>query len=85
MLEPIGAKAIQALGIDVANLTSRLAVNTAIIEEIVGIASHLDQNLWVHQQLKDEDGEASGEYATTIPGSEVDKLQALLAFIGSLQ
>ena len=42
MLDPIGAKAIQSLGIDVANLTSRLAVNTAVIDEIVGQASEID-------------------------------------------
>ena len=73
------------MGVDIANLTSRLAVQIAILEEIIEMSSTIDQNTWVHSQLTDEDGEATGEYATTVPGSEIDKLQALLAFVGSLQ
>jgi hypothetical protein len=84
-MDSISTRSIKSLGIDVANLTSRLAVNTSVIEEIIELASTIDQNSWVHQQLTDEGGEPSGEYATTLPGAETDKVQALLAFIGSLQ
>jgi len=85
MIDPIGASAIKSLGIDVANLTSRLAIQTALLDEILGRVMEIDQGAWVHNQLTDENGETSGEYATTMPGTETDKVQALLAFIASLQ
>ena len=85
MLEPIGAKAIQSLGIDVANLTSRLAVNTAIVEEILTQASEIDPSLLLQgQEMTNETGHPTG-YTVTLDGHTADKLSALLAFIATLQ
>ena len=51
MLDSVGSSAIRSMGVDIANLTSRLAVQIAIIEEIIDMASTIDQNTWVHNQL----------------------------------
>lgn len=86
MLDPIGAKAIQSLGIDVANLTSRLAVNTAVIDEIVGQASDIDPEAWQKQNpVNDNTGHPVGGYTVTLDGRDAEKVLALLAFIAALQ
>ena len=85
MIDPIGARAIQSIGIDVANLTSRLAVNTAIIDEIITQASEIDPDLLLQgQEMTNETGHPSG-YAVTLDGHTAEKLSALLAFIKSVQ
>ena len=83
MLDSIGSSAIRSLGIDVANLTSRLAVNTAIVEDLIRQALEIDQNTWQHEQIME--GEMPIGFTTTIPGEETEKLQALLSSITSLQ
>ena len=85
MIDPIGAKAIQSLGIDVANLTSRLAVNTAIVDEIITQAGQIDPSLLLQgQEMTNETGHPTG-YAVTLDGQTAEKLSALLAFIMALQ
>jgi hypothetical protein len=85
MLDPIGAKAIQSLGIDVANLTSRLAVNTAIVDEIITQAAEIDSSLLLQgREMVNETGHPTG-YTVTLDGQTAEKLSALLAFIAALQ
>ena len=85
MLDPIGAKAIQSLGIDIANLTSRLAVNTAILDEIVAQAIEIDGSLLLKgHEMVSETGHQTG-YTVTLDGQTAEKLSALLAFITALQ
>lgn len=86
MLDNIGARAIQSLGIDVANLTTRLSVNTATLDEIITMANEIDPQVWDAQTpLSDESGHPTGDYTVALHSVEALKIQSLLAFIGSLQ
>ena len=80
--EPVGLKAVQSLSVDVANLTSRLAILTAMVEQLIEVADGLDQSLWSVQQVADQDVDA---HVVTIPGTEVDKLQQLLALLNGMK
>jgi|KBSMisStandDraft_5_1062788.scaffolds.fasta_scaffold1183624_1 hypothetical protein len=85
MIDPIGARAIQSIGIDVANLTSRLAVNTSILEEIITQASEIDTSVFVQgPETTNETGHPTG-YTVTMDAHTAEKVSALLAFIRSLQ
>ena len=84
MLDPVGASAVRSLSTDVANLTSRLAVTYALIEQLTALYDDLDPSTWDHEPITDGDGSQTG-YTTTLPGEESDKLRMLLAFIDSMK
>lgn len=81
MIDSIGQTAIRSLGVDVANLSSRLAVTQAIMEELCGIAASLDMPAWDHKPIPNDDGSQSNAYMTIIPGQEMEKVQALLSIL----
>jgi hypothetical protein len=81
VIDSIGQTAIRSLGVDVAILSSRLALTQAIMEELCGIASTLDMTAWKHEPIPNDDGSESHAYMTTIPGTEMEKMQALLSIL----
>ena len=84
-MDSIGARAVQSVSIDVANLTARLAVSNAYIDDVVEQVAALDQSQWRMTRLTDpENGQDTG-YEVVIPGLEFDKLTTVLALIQSLQ
>lgn len=90
MLDNIGQTAVRTLGIDIANLSSRLAVSQAILDEIMRVASSFELTRWKHEPIQGDtpglspvQGRAS--YITTLPGEEAEKLEELLRIIRELQ
>jgi hypothetical protein len=81
MIDRIGQTAIRSLGVDVANLSSRLALTQAIMEELCGIAASLDMPAWDHKPIPNDDGSQSNAYMTMIPGTEMEKVQAILSIL----
>jgi hypothetical protein len=81
VIDRIGQTAIRSLGVDVANLTSRLALTQAIMEELCEIAAALDMPSWKHEPIPNDDGSQSNAYMTTIPGTEMEKVQAILSIL----
>lgn len=90
-MDTIGARAVQSLGIDIANLTTRLAVTQALLEDIQELTNVLDQTKWKMTPITEVEGEGEEAverqvgYEVTIPGDEFDRLTTVLAFIKSLQ
>jgi hypothetical protein len=82
VIDPVGVRAVNSLSIDIANLTSRLAITSAMIEQLIELADTIDQSLWSVQQVADHDVDA---HVLTIPGTEADKLQQLLALLQSMK
>ena len=91
-LDPIGSRAIQSLSVDVSNLTARLAIMTGMIEEMASIVAAMDPSTWTHTPIPAEEGDTSEnqqhllarDYITTLPGSEMNKIQSLLQLIRSM-
>ena len=85
MLDSIGQSAVRSLGVDVANLTSRLAVSQAVLNEIIAIGNSFDMSQWQHNPVPSDNGAPSGAYITTLPGTEADKLQRLMLMLQEIQ
>ena len=91
MLDPIGQAAIQSLAVDVANLTSRLAVAQATINQIITLGNDLHLGLWntkrieVPNRTTDESIEAQYAIVAEVPQEEIDKFQRLLSVLRELQ
>ena len=83
MLDSIGATAVRTLGIDIANLTAKLAVQTAILEEIMQAAHVIDTSVW--QQIESDPDAAPTPPMVALPEEEAAKVQTLLALIQSVQ
>lgn len=79
LTEPVGLRAVQSLSIDIANLTSRLAVLGGMVGELAERAAHIDQSLWNRQPV--EDNGPSPVELVTMPGTEADKIEQLLNLI----
>lgn len=77
-MDNIGAAAIRSLGVDIANLSARLAVQTAILEDILTQANEIEPKDWP------VDGD-NGDVHVILNTSECAKVQALLASIASVQ
>jgi len=83
MLDSIGATAVRTLGIDIANLTAKIAVQTAILEEIMQTAAPIDTSVW--QQIEPDPDAAPTPPMIGLPADQADRVQALLALIQSVQ
>ena len=81
-MEPVGLRAVQSLSVDIANLTGRLAIINAMVEELIEMSDDIDQALWSHQQVADPDVNAS---VVSIPGTEADKVARMLALLQSMK
>lgn len=81
MIDSIGQTAIRSLGVDIANLSSRLAVTQAVMEELCMLAASLDMAAWKHDPISTEDGTEPNAYMTTLPGTETEKVQAILSIL----
>jgi hypothetical protein len=78
-LDPIATAAVRGLSVDVGNLTARLAVISAVIEDLVKRMNSLDPSTW----KMEPDGER--DYNATLPGAEMNKLQGILQVLRSLE
>lgn len=84
MLDPIGANAVRSLSVDVANLSARLAVQMATLEHLMALTEEIDPSTWEVTPVTDGDDAPIG-FTATIPGEEIERLQALLGVIRSVQ
>lgn len=84
MIDPIGIAAVRSLTVDIANLTGRLAVQSATIDMLISLAEQVDTSTWDQQPVLGEN-EVQVGFITTLPGQEVEKLSALLAEINALK
>jgi hypothetical protein len=84
MIDPIGVNAVRSLGVDIANLSARLAVQSATIDFLIQVAEQIDVTAWDHQPVKDGDDVEVG-FVTTLPGTEVEKVTMLLREIQGLK
>ena len=66
---------------DVANLSARMAVQTATIEQIMQLTQGIDPSTWVEIESPAKEGED----LVGIPASQAPQLQALLSAIASVQ
>lgn len=78
MLNDIGASAIRSLSVDIANLSARLAVQTATLEKMVELAGGIDPTTW-------READADGESVLAIPPSHGESVRALLSVIAGVQ
>lgn len=85
MLDRIGTTAVRNLGIDIANLTSRVAVQGALIEDLINQVNNVDLAAWVHTPLTDDSGEVQTGVIITVPVEEYEKIMGILSTIGSVQ
>jgi hypothetical protein len=85
MLDRIGTIAVRTLGTDIANLTARLAVQGAVLEELINQATTFDLTAWTHTPLTDESGELQTGVIITVPVEEYEKVVGILSTIGRLQ
>ena len=81
MVDPIGQIAIRSLGVDVANLSTRLAVTQAVMEQLCEIAAAIDMETWKVDTIPNDDGSESNAYMVTMPGTETEKVQAILSIL----
>ena len=79
LTEPVGLRAVQSLSIDIANLTSRLAVLGAMVNQLAEQASQIDLSLWSHQGVADDGG--TPVEVVSMPGTEAEKVQQLINLI----
>ena len=81
-MDRVGVSAVRALGVDVANLTSRLAVQMAVIENLVDMASQITPQAWESQKL-DEGNDDLPEGTTLVTITE-DEAQRVIALVGEI-
>jgi hypothetical protein len=84
MLDRIGTTAVRTLGVDIANLTTRLAVQAAVIEELINMQAAADLSTWVHVPVTDDEDKQI-DTLITLPSAEYEKVIGILSLIGSLQ
>lgn len=85
MLDPIGQTAVHSLAIDLANLTARLAVYQAAVTQLIQIGDAVDRSTWSREVIEEDSGGGNGVYLVKIPGTEVEKLEVLLASLDALR
>ena len=91
MLDPIGQAAIQSLAVDIANLTSRLAVAQASLNQILTIGNQINPGIWGNKRVevppRSTDPTAIPEYrmVAEVPQEEAEAVQRLLAVLHDLQ
>lgn len=92
-MDSIGRYAVRRLSVDVANLTTELAVRVAGIELLTEMVAQLTPESWEHQPLKDEDGHIVVPlelrppeecYEVAIPGGQAEVLIRILSLIREL-
>lgn len=81
MINDIGASAVRSLSVDVANLSARLAVQTAILENLMQLATEIDSSSW--KAIESSNGD--DEDLVGIPMDQGNQLQALLSALSSVQ
>lgn len=74
--------AIRLLGVDVANLTSRVAVYQATTEELIELALGVDERAW-EPVLSDDDDHTVTK--VMLPMDQQQALQRILMLINSLR
>lgn len=85
MLDPIGQTAVHSLAIDLANLTARLAVYQAAVTQLIQIGDAIDRSTWSKDVIEEDTGGGNAAYIVTLPGTEAEKLEVLLASLDALR
>jgi len=85
MLDRIGTTAVRTLGVDIANLTSRLAVQAAVLEELINLAEAVDLAAWTHTPVTSDDDSTQVGAIITVPVEEYEKVISILSTIGALK
>lgn len=83
MTDAIGAAAVRSLGIDVANLSVKVAVQQAILEDLLQQASYIDPASWGKQDVAGLEGPAI--FTTLLTEEQAEQVRALLTSLKSLQ
>jgi hypothetical protein len=83
--------AIQSLAVDIANLTTRLAVTQASLNQVLTFGNRLNPGIWLTKRVQvpvqPDSPEAQPEYrlVTEVPLEDAETVQLLLSFLRSLQ
>jgi hypothetical protein len=87
----VGQAAIQSLAVDIANLTTRLAIAQATMNQVLTYGNQFDLDRWqtkrVEIPVRSTDESVVPEYqiVAEVPLAEVEHFQVLLQFLKSLQ
>ena len=81
MSDAIGAAAVRSLSVDIANLSAKVAVQQAILEDLLQQATYIDPSDWFKQESA-KPGELPGYL---IPEAHYEPLRTLLGSLKSLQ
>jgi hypothetical protein len=75
--------AVRILGVDIANLTMRVAVFQAVADEIMELAQHIDVTTW--QDTTIGEGGTDPRMVTTVPLEQREFLERLLDAVDGLR
>lgn len=73
------------MSIDIANLTSRVAIYQAASEKILELAEQVDLASWTRQTVPADDGVGSVGALVTIPSEQAELLDQILDALDNLR
>jgi len=85
-MDQVGATAVRSLGIDIGNLTARLAIQNAVFEDLIQKASMITPMAWERQTVEEgNEAIAEGSEIVSVTGDEAEKVLTLIGTVLALR